>query len=105
MKKPFITAAFLLLSFGSNAETFDITNVGVDLNQQTFFVGVTPLATASPCARKDEFKWNLSQSGIKEIESLVLTAKATGKKIVIGIDLTNCVAGQATGFFLYIPQQ
>ena len=105
MKKLFIFSAFLFVSFTTTAETFDITNVGVDLNQQTFFVGVTPSATGTSCARKDEFKWNLSQSGVKEIESIVLMAKATGKKIAIGVDSTNCVVGQVTGLFLYIPQQ
>lgn len=83
------------------AERFDITIMGVDLNQQTFFVGVNTASTSSPCARKNEFKWRLADSGTKEIISLALTAKATNKKIEIGTS-SNCVADQATGSFMYV---
>jgi hypothetical protein len=102
MKKTTFLAFCLTVSVQAYSDTFEIVRVGVDLSQQTFFVGVNPSAINSPCGRKDEFKWNLSASGIKEIETIAIAAKSMGKKLMIGVDPTNCVAGQATGFFVYI---
>lgn len=79
MKAKLVLCFGLLLTMQAYADTFDITIVGVDLSQQTFFIGVGQTASTSPCGRKDEFKWSLQQSGIKEIESIALAAKSLGK--------------------------
>jgi hypothetical protein len=71
-------AAYVSITCGP--ETFNITIMGVDLGQQTFFVGVDHSASTSPCTRRDEFKWHLSSLGIKEIEAIALTAKTLGKQ-------------------------
>ncbi|MES2825071.1 MAG: hypothetical protein V4732_15815 [Pseudomonadota bacterium] len=84
-------------------EGFTITIVGVDLAQQTFFVGITPASTTSPCAQKGELKWNLADPGAKEAISVLLSARAMGKKIRVGVS-SACVAGEATGTYLYIEQ-
>lgn len=102
MKKIAFLVFSLTFSLHAFSDSFDIVRVGVDLTQQTFFIGVVQSGTASPCAVKNEFKWNLSAPGVKEIETIAISAKAMGKKVIIGVDPANCVAGQITGLFVYM---
>jgi len=94
-------AALITFQSFAFAEKFHITQTGVDLTQQTFFVGVSPDASSSPCARKNEFKWNLSDPGVKEIMSVALHAMANGRQVHIGVS-QKCVTNQATGSHLFI---
>jgi hypothetical protein len=99
-----LVLGFSFVSYSFAESPYSIVRVGVDLSQQTFFVGVSPVATNSPCTRKDEFKWSLASPGTKELMAVVMSAQAQGKRIYIQVDgnFNNCVANQATGAFVYI---
>jgi len=105
-----IFLALLLVGFSffsvncfADAEQFKITITGIDLNSQTFFMGVDRPAASSSCTRVDEFKWFISDSGVQEIMTMALTAKALGKSVFVGVSQNGkCVVGQATGDYLFI---
>ncbi|HSX52507.1 MAG TPA: hypothetical protein VLF09_16185 [Cellvibrio sp.] len=85
---------------------FKPTVIGIDLNQQTLFVGFDQQAITIPtqCASKYEFKWNLSDPGVREIYSLMLTAKASSKRVYVEIDSARCVQTQITGRWAWMEQ-
>lgn len=85
---------------------FKPTVIGIDLTQQTLFVGFDqqPITIPALCATKYEFKWNLSDPGVREIYSLMLTAKASGKRVYVEIDSSRCVQTQITGRWAWMEQ-
>lgn len=84
-------------------EVFNVTHVGVDLSQQTLFVGVSPSSKTSSCIGLHEFKWKLNDSGVKEIQSVALAAHVAGKYIKIGVlEGGTCVNSQPTGSWVRI---
>ena len=92
-------ASYVAPSMAGGAENFNITWVGVDLVQQVLFVGINPPSALSSCGIRNELKWNLTDPGVKELMSTVLSAQAMSKLIQVAIS-PNCVANQATGLWL-----
>jgi hypothetical protein len=104
-KKLFLVALLSVvadLSFAAT-EDFTVTATGIDVASKVVFVGVTPSSVSSSCNARNEFKWNLADSGAREIFSLALAAQAAGKKIQIGVaDGAVCVNGQPTGWWVKV---
>lgn len=91
----FMTA---LSPVASAMESFLVTNVGVDLEQQTIFVHVNHAASGSSCAVTTIFKWSLSMEGVHDVLALATTALREDKAITIEVSPSGtCVNSHVTG--------